>query len=139
MPLPFSPFVFQRPLKFPGTTKEAAVKTTPISTYSSCLKLFQIISKGFLPLIMRVDAVMPHGIPGGPYPSHCPTLAAPSPGRTLTSFGGPCLSAASWPALLWFPSIHSDETARGVNGFVHFCRNKSGSAAGPKPGISRTC
>ena len=29
------------------------------------------------------------------------------------------------------------EARRGVNGFAHFCQNKSGSAAGPKPGIYR--
>ncbi len=46
---------------------------------------------------------------------------------------GPCLSAASWSALL--PAfILFNLAGLGVNGFVHFCRNKSGSAAGPKPG-----
>ncbi|MEO8326237.1 MAG: hypothetical protein ABI618_10325, partial [Nitrospirota bacterium] len=29
-----------------------------------------------------------------------------------------------------------NEARRGVNGFGHFCRNKSGSAAGPKPDLT---
>ncbi len=46
---------------------------------------------------------------------------------------GPCLSAASWSAPL--PAFIAFYLAGlGVNGFGHFCRNKSGSAAGPKPG-----
>jgi len=68
----------------------------------------------------------------------CPTPAARPPGRTLSSLGGPCLSAASWAALLGFASVHSDVTGSGVNGFGSFCRNKR-SSAGPNPGISRTC
>jgi hypothetical protein len=33
-----------------------------------------------IPLIMQVEAAMPHGIPLGSYPSHCPTPAGPKPG-----------------------------------------------------------
>ncbi|MFA9563020.1 MAG: hypothetical protein ACERKU_11850, partial [Nitrospirota bacterium] len=55
---------------------------------------------------------------------------------TLLSFGGPCLSAASWSAL--HPaSVPLNVAGRGVNGFGSFCRNKRTSAAGPKPGIYR--
>ncbi|MEO8327384.1 MAG: hypothetical protein ABI618_16145, partial [Nitrospirota bacterium] len=37
---------------------------------------------------------------------------------------GPCLSLASWSALLRFASLLFNEARRGVNGFGHFCRNK---------------
>ncbi len=34
----------------------------------------------------------------------------------------------------YLSSMSSNEAGRGVNGFGYFYRNKSGSAAGPKPG-----
>ncbi len=55
-------------------------------------------------------------------------------GGTLLSAGGPCLSGASWSALLWLASIFFNETRRGVTGFGSFCQNKRTSAAGPNPG-----
>ena len=41
-------------------------------------------------------------------PSTNPTPAARPPGRTFLSIGGPCLSAASWFALLFVTSAQSD-------------------------------
>jgi hypothetical protein len=53
---------------------------------------------------------------------------------TLLSAGRPCLSGASWSALLRLASVRSHEAKRGVNGFGAFCRNKGTSPAGAKPG-----
>jgi hypothetical protein len=50
---------------------------------------------------------------------------------------GPCLSQASWSALPKLASVPSYEARRGVTGFGHFCRNKSGSPAGAKPGNTK--
>ncbi len=47
---------------------------------------------------------------------------------------GPCLSGASWSALLRLASVRSHEARRGVTGFGAFCRNKRASPAGAKPG-----
>ena len=55
-------------------------------------------------------------------------------GRDALFLCGPCLSQASWSALPKLASVPSYEARRGVNGFGHFCRNKSGSPAGAKPG-----
>ena len=52
--------------------------------------------------------------------------------------GRPCLSTASWSALLRFASVPSHMARPGVTGFGYFCQIKSSSAAGPKPGISST-
>jgi hypothetical protein len=84
----------------PLSSKAKCPKILPPILSSKILWLFQIISKGFLFLIMPLEAAMPHGIPRGPSPSYCPTPAARPPGRT---------------------------------------RQATSSAAGPKPGISRTC
>ena len=51
------------------------------------------------------------------------------------SLGGPCLSEASWSALLDPASVPSEVAGWGVNGFGFFCRNKRTSAGGPKPAI----
>ena len=67
-------------------------------------------------------------IPSAPTPAVWPT------GGTLSSAGGPCLSGASWSALLRFASVRSNEARRGVHGFGSFCRNKRASPAGAKPG-----
>jgi len=56
-------------------------------------------------------------------------------GGTLKSVGGPCLSGASWSALLRLASVPLNVARLGVTGFGSFCRNKRISAAGPKPGI----
>ena len=66
--------------------------------------------------------------------SHGPTPAVWPKGGTLSSAGGPCLSGASWSALLRLASVRSNEARRGVNGFGAFCRNKRASPAGAKPG-----
>ena len=66
--------------------------------------------------------------------SHGPTPAVWPQGGTLSSAGGPCLSAASWSALLRLASVRSNEARRGVTGFGAFCRNKRASPAGAKPG-----
>ena len=66
--------------------------------------------------------------------SQGPTPAVRPSEWTLSSVGEPCLSAASWLALPCLASISFHEAGRGVNGFGYFCRNKSGSAAGPNPG-----
>ena len=66
--------------------------------------------------------------------SHGPTPAGWPTGGTLSSVGRPCLSGASWPALLKVASVLSHEARRGVSGFGSFCRNKRASAAGPTPG-----
>ena len=66
--------------------------------------------------------------------SHGPTPAVWPKGGMLSSAGGPCLSAASWSALLRLASVRSNETRRGVTGFGAFCRNKRSSPAGAKPG-----
>ena len=63
-----------------------------------------------------------------------PTPAARPSEGTLSFVGEPCLSAASWLALPCLASISNNEAERGVTGFGYFCRNKSGSAAGPTPG-----
>jgi len=55
-------------------------------------------------------------------------------GGTLSSAGGPCLSGASWSALLKLAAVPFNEARRGVNGFGPFCRNKRASPAGAKPG-----
>jgi len=57
-------------------------------------------------------------------------------GGTLSAVGRPCLSGASWPALLKLASGLSHEARRGVNGFGSFCRNKRASPAGAKPGFT---
>ena len=44
-----------------------------------------------------------------------------------------CLSRASWPVFR-LASILLTLARLGVNGFGHFDRNQSGSAAGPNPG-----
>ncbi len=65
-----------------------------------------------------------------------PTPAARPHDRTLLFLTG--LSERSELARLpSFASDQSDEAGRGVTGFAHFCRNKSGSAAGPKPGNTK--
>jgi hypothetical protein len=69
----------------------------------------------------------------------CLTPAAWPLGRMLSSTGSPCPSAASWAAIRRFASALYDVAREGVIGFGYFCRNKSGSAAGPKPGNTRTC
>ena len=66
--------------------------------------------------------------------SQGPTPAVRPSEWTLSSVGEPCLSAASWLALPCLASILCYEAGWGVNGFGYFCRNKSGSAAGPNPG-----
>ena len=58
-------------------------------------------------------------------------------GGTLSSPGGPCSSPASWSALRKLASRPSFEVRRGVTGFGYFCRNKSGSPAGAKPGNTK--
>ncbi|HSF08202.1 MAG TPA: hypothetical protein VLA60_02245, partial [Nitrospirales bacterium] len=58
-------------------------------------------------------------------------LGGPRDGRFL--YCGPCLSAASWPAP-HLASVLSNVAGLGVIGFGYFCRTKSSSAAGPKPG-----
>ncbi len=70
--------------------------------------------------------------------SLCSSLHSPTPagwllGWTLLYLSRACLSEASWPV---FPLACALLTlARlGVNGFGHFDRNQSGSAAGPNPG-----
>src|SRR5690606_23583786 len=68
------------------------------------------------------------------FSSYVPTPAVWPNGGTPSAAGGPCLSEASWPALLsWCPSVPI-EARRGVNGFGSFCRNKRSSPAGAKPG-----
>jgi hypothetical protein len=64
-----------------------------------------------------------------------PTPADWPKGGVLPSGGGPCVSAASWRALLCLATISSNLARWGVIGFGSFCRNKRASAAGPKPGI----
>ncbi len=66
--------------------------------------------------------------------SHCPTPSGWPKGGTLLSAGGPCLSEASWSALLRLASLRSHEARRGVNGFGAFCRIKRLSPAEAKPG-----
>jgi hypothetical protein len=63
-----------------------------------------------------------------------PTPAVWPKGGTLSSAGGPCLSGASWTALLRLASVPSNKARWGVNGFGAFCRNKRASPAGAKPG-----
>ena len=65
-----------------------------------------------------------------------PTPAVWPKGGTLSSIGGPCLSEASWPALLKLASVLSHEARWGVSGFRSFCRNKRASPAGAKPGFT---
>ena len=48
-----------------------------------------------------------------------------------------CLSGASWPVRR-LASVLLTLARLGVNGFGHFDRNQSGSAAGPKPGMTKT-
>jgi hypothetical protein len=68
----------------------------------------------------------------------CPVLLLrrllTGPRRTLSLPGRPCPSVASWAALRRLASALSDVTRQGVTGFAYFCRNKSGSPAGAKPG-----
>ncbi len=66
--------------------------------------------------------------------SQGPTPAVWPKGGTRSSVGKPCVSGASWPALLKVASVLSHEAGRGVSGFGSFCRNKRASAAGPNPG-----
>ena len=76
--------------------------------------------------------------------SHVPTPAVWPNGGTLSSTGGPCLSAASWPSILRSASVRSNKGRWGVNGFGPFSsttmvapfgtRQATSSAAGPKPG-----
>jgi len=66
--------------------------------------------------------------------SRGPTPVVRLHGRTLLSFCGPCLSAASWTAL-HLASVPSNMAGLGVNGFVYFSRKKSRSAVGTNPGI----
>jgi hypothetical protein len=78
--------------------------------------------------------------------SPAPTPAVRPKGRTLSSVSGPCLSlstwlridSASWSALLRLASLRSHEARRGVKSFGSFCRNKSASPAGTKPGNTST-
>ena len=85
--------------------------------------------------LLKGDVKLPK--PLKPFCSPYSTPAARPSGGTLERTGGPCLSAASWAALLRLASSQSDEAGLGVNGFGSFCRNKRSSAAGPKPGIYR--
>src|SRR5680860_420466 len=68
------------------------------------------------------------------FASQGPTPAARPSGWTLSCASEPCLSTASWLALPCLASISVNEAGRGVNGFGSFCRNKRGSAAGPRTG-----
>ena len=68
--------------------------------------------------------------------SQGPTPAVWPKGGTLSFIGGPCLSGASWSALLRLASVRSHEARRGVTGFGSFCRNKRASSAGAKPGFT---
>jgi len=63
-----------------------------------------------------------------------PTPAVRPGGRALFFLGGPCLSGASWTALLYPAAVLSDEVGLGVNGFGSFSRKKRTSPAGAKPG-----
>lgn len=66
--------------------------------------------------------------------SHNTTPAGWPNGGALSSAGGPCLSGASWSALLRIASLRFNEARRGVNGFGSFSRKKRASPAGAKPG-----
>ncbi len=50
-----------------------------------------------------------------------PTPAVWSKGGTLSSVGGPCVSGASWSALLKLASVPSNEARWSINGFGAFC------------------
>ena len=63
------------------------------------------------------------------------TPAARPHDRTLFLLTGLC-EPRELARLPYFASEQSDEPGRGVTGFGHFCRNQSGSAAGPNPGNS---
>ena len=73
-----------------------------------------------------------------------PTPAGWPKEGTLSSAGGPCLSPASWTALLRLASVRSLKVRRGVHGFGPFCLPNKGCAlrdapcktlpAGAKPG-----
>ena len=52
-----------------------------------------------------------------PHFAHCPTPSVWPKGGTPTSVGGPCLSGASWTALLKLVSLHSQKARRGVTWF----------------------
>jgi len=76
--------------------------------------------------------------------SHFTTPADWPLGRTLGSGSGPCLSGASWSALLRLASDTSNVASLDVNGFGHFGLHHNGcafqdaigesSAAGPNLG-----
>ncbi len=78
--------------------------------------------------------------------SRGPTPAVWPKGGTLSSVGGPCLSEASWSALLRLASNRFNKARRGVTAACcvsksvtvigSFCRNKRASPAGAKPGFT---
>ena len=81
----------------------------------------------------RLNVLPPNRIPAPPYS----TPSVWSSGRTHLKTGGPCLSAASWTALLRFASVPSNMAERGVIGFGSFSQKKRTSSAGAKPGITK--
>ena len=82
-------------------------------------------------------------------PPRFPTPSGWPLGRTLESIGRPCLSKASWSALLKLASVPSDLARQGVNGFGYFCLHNNGCAlrdapsksspAGARPGNIENC
>jgi hypothetical protein len=62
-----------------------------------------------------------------------PTPAVRPGGRALFFLGGPCLSGASWTALLYPAAVLSDEVGLGVNGFGSFCLHNKGCALRDAP------
>ena len=69
-----------------------------------------------------------------------PTPAGWPKGGTLLLASGPCLSLGELGrSILCLASLPSNEARRGVNGFGPFCRNKRGSAAGPRSGANKFC
>ncbi len=104
---------------------------THFNATNSCTRLdkSQEFCLSFMPhpeFCLRLQAVI--------FVSTVPTPAVWPKEGTLFSVGGPCLSGASWSALRRLASVRSHEARRGVSGFGYFCRNKSGSSAGAKPG-----
>ena len=68
-----------------------------------------------------------------------PTPAVWPKGGTLSSIGGPCLSGASWPALLKLASVLSHEARWGVSGFGSFCLHNNGCALRDAPRSNLGC
>jgi len=66
-------------------------------------------------------------------PSGGPTPAIRPSGRTLVSIGGPCLSAASWLALLIVASVQSDEAGGASVVLGPFAKTKGPRLPGRNP------